>query len=126
MAKIDISSLINSRYQSFTTTERKVADYIIETMKEVIYMSITDLAEACHVGESSIFRFCKTLDLRGYQEFKIALAHSTSLKDEMPQLSNKVTMDDSIDELSQKILTSNVNALTETHNLINEIGRAHV
>src|SRR5690625_3969871 len=85
MPKVDISSLINSRYPSFTTTEKKVADYIIENMKEVIYMSITDLAEACHVGESSIFRFCKTLDLRGYQEFKIALAHSTSLEDEMPR-----------------------------------------
>src|SRR5690625_6592660 len=89
-------------------------------MKEVIYTTLFLSAEACHVGESSIFRFCNTRDLPGYQEFKIALAHSTSLKDEMPQLSNKVTMDDSIDELSQKILTSNVNALTETHNLINE------
>lgn len=119
MTKIDILALIHSRYNSFTNTEKKVADYILENIKNVIYMSITDLAEACGVGESSVFRFCKTLKLRGYQEFKIALAHNTSLEDEMPQLSSKVAMDDTIDELSSKMLAATVNALTETHNLIN-------
>lgn len=119
MTKVDILSLIHSRYNSFTNTEKKVADYVLENMKNVIYMSITDLAEACNVGESSVFRFCKTLKLRGYQEFKIALAHNTSLENEMPQLSSKVTMQDTIDELSSKMLTATVNALTETHNLIN-------
>lgn len=118
MSKIDIFSLINSRYYSFTNTEKKVADYIIENIKNVIYMSITDLAEACNVGESSVFRFCKTLKLRGYQEFKIALAHNIS-EDEIPQLSSKITMQDTVDELSSKMLTANINALTETHNLIN-------
>lgn len=119
MTKIDILSLIQSRYHTFTNTEKKVADYIVENIKDVIYMSITDLADACNVGESSVFRFCKTLKLRGYQEFKIALAHNTSLEDEMPQLSSKITMQDTIEELSSKILTANVNALTETHNQIN-------
>lgn len=119
MTKVDILSLIHSRYNSFTNTEKKVADYVLENIKNVIYMSITDLAEACHVGESSVFRFCKTLKLRGYQEFKIALAHNTSLENEMPQLSSKVTMQDTIDELSSKMLTATVSALTETHNLIN-------
>src|SRR5690625_3945168 len=118
MTNLDIFSLIHSRYYSFTNTEKKVADYILEHKNEVVYMSITDLAETCHVGESSIFRFCKTLKLRGYQELKIALAHYTSVEDEMPQLSSKITMQDTIDELSSKMLTATINALTETDNLI--------
>jgi DNA-binding MurR/RpiR family transcriptional regulator len=118
MAKIDIFSHIRSRYNSFTNTEKKVADYILENMKAVIYMSITDLADACHVGESSVFRFCKTLDLKGYQEFKIALAHN--LDNESTVLSSEITMQDTIGELSSKILSTNVNALNETFNLINE------
>ena len=119
MPKIDILALIHSRYHSFTNTEKKVADYILENTKSVIYMSITDLADICDVGESSIFRFCKTLKLRGYQEFKIALANNNTLEYEMPELSSKITMQDTIDELSSKILATTVNALTETHNLIN-------
>ncbi|ATP40119.1 transcriptional regulator [Solibacillus sp. R5-41] len=121
MANQDIFSLIHSRYNSFTNTEKKVADYILENMKDVIYMSITDLADACNVGESSVFRFCKTMDLKGYQEFKIVLAHSISLDDETPQLSSIITMQDTIGELASKALSSNVNALTETYNLMSEI-----
>lgn len=120
MANQDISSLIHSRYNTFTNTEKKVADYILQHMKEVIYMSITDLADACQVGESSVFRFCKTMDLKGYQEFKIVLAHTVSLDDETPQLSSVITMQDSVKDLSSKVLSSNVQALTETYNLLNE------
>lgn len=119
MTKVDILSLIHLRYNSFTNTEKKVADYILENIKNVIYMSITDLADACNVGESSVFRFCKTLKLRGYQEFKIALAHSTSSEDEMPQFTSKVTMQDTIGELSSKMYAATVNALAETQNLVN-------
>ncbi|MGX6444877.1 MurR/RpiR family transcriptional regulator [Neobacillus sp. K501] len=120
MTNIDIFSLINSRYNSFTNTEKKVADYILKNTKDVIYMSITDLADSCNVGESSVFRFCKTMNLKGYQEFKIALAHSISHEEETPQLSGEITMQDTIGELSAKILSTNVSALTETFNLINE------
>jgi len=120
MASQDIFSLIHSRYNSFTNTEKKVADYILENIKDVIYMSITDLADARNVGESSVFRFCKTMDLKGYQEFKIVLAHSISLDDETPQLSSIITMQDTIGELASKALSSNVSALTETYNLMTE------
>ena len=126
MTKIDILALINSRYNNFTNTEKKVASYVLENTKDVIYMSITDLAEVCGVGESSVFRFCKTLKLRGYQEFKIALAHNAAIGNEMPQISSKVTMEDTIEELSAKMLSANVSALTETHNLIdyNDVAKA--
>lgn len=120
MSNMDIFASIKSRYNVFTNTERKVADYINENGKEVIYMSITDLAEACNVGEASVFRFCKTLDLKGYQEFKIVLAHSISLEDEMPQISNEITLNDSFQQLSSKILASNIQALSETYNLLLE------
>lgn len=115
----DIFALINSRYNAFTNTERKVADFIKENGRDVLYMSITDLADACNAGESSIFRFCKTLDLKGYQEFKIVLAHSISIEDETPpQISSEITLNDSIEDLSSKILASNIEAITETYNLL--------
>jgi len=124
MGNQDIFSLIHSRYNSFTNTEKKVADYILENIKDVIYMSITDLADACGVGESSVFRFCKTMDLKGYQEFKIVLAHSISQDNETPQL-GAITMQDTIAELSSKVLSSNVHALTETFNLLSANDIAH-
>lgn len=105
-------------YNSFTNTERKVADYILEHTRSVIYMSITDLADACDVGESSIFRFCKSLTFKGYQEFKIALAHSITAENEIPQLTEQIGMDDTIEQVASKVLTTNVNAINETYDLL--------
>lgn len=118
MTNRDVFSLIHSRYQTFTNTEKKVADYVLENIKEVIYMSITDLADECNVGESSVFRFCKSMNLKGYQEFKIVLAHSISLDDEVTQHSGVITMQDTVEELSSKIVASNIQALNETYSLI--------
>lgn len=118
MSSVDIFATINSRYNAFTKAERKVAEYVQENGKEILYMSITDLADACEVGEASVFRFCKTLKLKGYQEFKIMLAHSMSVGDETPQISNELTLHDSLSDLATKILQSNIQALNETHHLL--------
>lgn len=118
MRAINIFTTIHSKYNNLTNTEIKVADYILDNAKSVVYMSITDLADACGVGESSIFRFCKSLSYKGYQDFKIALAHSIAVENEIPQLTDKVLMNDTIDQVASKVLSSNISALNETFNLI--------
>ncbi|MUG45796.1 MurR/RpiR family transcriptional regulator [Paenibacillus woosongensis] len=119
MRPLSIFTSIHSKYNNLTNTEKKVADYVLENAASVVYMSITDLADACNVGESSIFRFCKSLSYKGYQEFKIALAHSITVDNEIPQLTDQVLMDDSIDQVASKVLSSNISALNETFNLLN-------
>lgn len=118
MRTINIFTTIHSKYNNLTNTERKVADYILENSEGVVYMSITDLADHCGVGESSVFRFCRSLSYRGYQDFKIALAHSITAENEIPQLTDKVLMNDTMDQVSSKVLSSNISALNETYNLI--------
>ena len=44
-------------------------------------MSITDLADACHVGDTSVYRFCRTLKLDGYQDFKMKLSFKSQPTD---------------------------------------------
>lgn len=126
MSTPHIFSQIKSRYNSFTQAEKKVADYILEHKQNVMYMSITDLAIASGVGESSVFRFCKSLNLKGYQELKIALAHSITNEQEPINLYHEFSLSDSIEDLSAKILATNIQALNETHQLIqkDELARA--
>ncbi|OAB30182.1 transcriptional regulator [Paenibacillus macquariensis subsp. defensor] len=118
MRTISIFSSINSKYNNLTNTEKKVADYVLENTKSVVYMSITDLADECGVGESSIFRFCKSLSYKGYQEFKIALAHSIAVENEIPQLTDQILMNDTIAQVASKVLSTNISALNETNNLL--------
>lgn len=119
---------IQASYPLFTKAERKVADYIIGNTQKVLFMSITDLASACRVGDTSVFRFCKTMKLQGYQEFKMKLslgmneeAGTTMSMGKMP-----INLEDSLEDITHKVLQNSVNAISETHSLLNpeEIARA--
>ncbi len=119
--KGDFLTRIRAEYNQFTKAEKKVADYILQNYREVLFMSITDLAEACEVGDTSVFRFCKTLELKGYQEFKMQL--SLSLHDETTgqgRLEGDISLKDSFAEVSRKVLNTNMSALEETYSLLNE------
>ncbi|WP_159887030.1 MurR/RpiR family transcriptional regulator [Paenibacillus puerhi] len=118
MRAVNIFTTIHSKYNNLTNTEVKVADYVLNNARDVVYMSITDLADACGVGESSIFRFCKSLSYKGYQDFKIALAHSITVENEIPQLTDKILMNDTLNQVASKVLASNISALNETFNLV--------
>lgn len=124
---IDIFTQIKSHFNVFTKAEKKVATFILENPKKVLYMSITDLAEVCRVGDTSVFRFCKTLKLKGYQDFKVALAQSLpSDEDGVGQLSEKIIESDTLEDVARKVLLTNIGALEETYQLINkdDISRA--
>lgn len=118
----DFITRIRSSYNQLTKAEKKVADYVLSNPKDVLFMSITDLAEACEVGDTSVFRFCKTMELKGYQEFKMMLSLGISEgQEELDQFTgNNISLDDSFGELAKKVLNTNINALTETYSLIRE------
>lgn len=52
---------IQASYNQFTNAEKKVADYVVNNQEKVMFMSITDLADACHVGDTSVYRFCRNV-----------------------------------------------------------------
>lgn len=114
----DFITKIRATYNQFTKAEKKVADFILTNPKEVLFMSITDLAEACNVGDTSVFRFCKTMELKGYQEFKMMLSLGLSEEEEMgSRITMNINRTDTLSQLAQKVYNTNVSALTETYSL---------
>ncbi|MCB7317487.1 MurR/RpiR family transcriptional regulator [Lacrimispora sp. 210928-DFI.3.58] len=112
---------IRGEYNQFTKAEKKVADYILASPKEVLFKSITELAEICGVGDTSVFRFCKTMNCKGYQEFKMMLSLSMHEgKQGFGQMEGNIGLEDDFGLVAQKVLNSNINALKETHSLLKE------
>jgi DNA-binding MurR/RpiR family transcriptional regulator len=70
----NVVAYIRSIYPLLTKAEKKVADIVLNEVKQVIYDSLTDLAEKAGVGETSVLRFCRHIGYKGFQEFKLALA----------------------------------------------------
>ncbi len=112
----DLFSLINKKLPSFTKAERKVATLVLSNPYDIMNLSITELAKQFGVSDTSIFRFCKKLNLEGYQDFKMSLVLSLSGSDtaEYATLSDQINVDDSTDEVCQKLLATNIDALKQT------------
>ena len=114
----DIYSTIETLYNTFTKSEKKIADYTLKNRDKVMYMSITELSDELSVGEASIFRFCKTLGLSGYQDFKIAIANSTSEDKTSQKIYSDIHKEDSMEEIAAKVRNANLSAIEDTFSLI--------
>lgn len=116
----DLFAKIQASDKVFTKAERKVANFVLEFPREAMYMSITDLAERCGVGDTSVFRFCKTLKLSGYQDFRMTLAQSLSNNEGANgmTLSDEINISDSTDEVCRKLLNTDIAALNQTFDMI--------
>ena len=75
---------------SLTPAERRVAEFVLASPKEVTKMSLQKLAKRCECGEATVVRLCRTIGLSGYTQFKRQLAAqllNPQAKDEVVQLS---------------------------------------
>jgi len=114
-----IFARIEGNYAKFTKSEKIVADYIFEYPQKVLYTSITDLAEMCGVGDTTVFRFCKALKLNGYQEFKMLLAQDIpNKKGTNNALVGVIDLEDDVKTICSKALATNISALNDTFNVL--------
>ncbi len=108
---------IRSEYKSLPPSEVKVADYVLENPEEIIYLSVSELATAVNVSDSTIIRFCKDVGFKGYQEFKLFIAQDLVVTIE--NINEDISSDDDLKTLSQKITYSNKQAIDETMSVLN-------
>lgn len=101
---------IQAAYNQFTKAEKKVADYVIAHQQQVIYMSITDLADACNVGDTSVYRFCRTMNLQGYQEFKMKMSLSQRQVEEEKE--------EEAQNMAESVMNLNIRAIRESYALL--------
>ncbi len=76
---IKLSILLEQNKNTYTKSDKKLYAYTKDHLDEVMYHSLTELAEICHVGEATVLRFCRKLGFNGYQDFKLAAAQELSL-----------------------------------------------
>ncbi len=115
----DLLSSIKVLLSTMTKKERTIAEYILHHAEKVQYMSISILADACGVGETSIFRLCKRLGRKGYQDFKMALAHTVSQAAGLISLPDCIVgLEDDLPAMTQKVLNNSFSILQETFHFL--------
>lgn len=132
MTSVVISKII-SLQSSFTVSENEISQFVINNTDFVITNTITNLAKAIGTSEASINRFCKKVGYKGFNNFKIALAQSTS--NNTREIQNYLNKDTNIIEsvsLDYRQLINNTSAmlneeaLIKSANLIKEANNIHI
>jgi len=91
---------------------KQVAFKKLKNSQEIIHSSITELAEECKSGEATIFRLCKKLGYKGYQELKIKIA--SEVVKPIEDIHEEIKEEDDAFIIMQKVFNSNILSLNET------------
>lgn len=114
---------IQQQYTTLSKSEKRIANYVLSNRSAVQYMTITTLAEECHVADATITRFCKKLGCSGYNNFKLSLAKNLSyassdtLTIDVPK---EITAHDSIPSMCEKLYYLETEALHQTYQSLDE------
>ncbi len=108
-------------YDSFTRSERKIVDYVLEHQKETQYISITDLSAECEVAVSTVSLFCRKLKLAGFNDFKLELARAAlPAGTNTSQLAGEILPEDSLGTVMGKVLHNVQDELNNAYHMLSD------
>lgn len=111
-------SSLSSKRDSLTASERLVAEHVLAHPEAIIRMSIATLAETVGVSQPTVLRFVRSIGLSSYPELKLQTGQSLALG--TPYVHSDITYADSLQNISDKIIDSNILALTELRRSISQ------
>jgi len=106
--------LVQRNLDTFSKSERKVAEVILASPQTAIHSSIATLAKMAKVSEPTVNRFCRRLETKGFPDFKLQLAQS--LANGTPYVNRNVNEDDGPSAYTTKIFESAMSCLNVAKN----------
>lgn len=104
---------IKANYNTFSDIEKKIAAYIMDNPKKLINSTISQVAESLDVSDATVFRFCKKINFKGFQDLKITLA--TEFTDGISSYANEnLDMNDTQKTIIEKVFKANMAAINDT------------
>lgn len=111
---------------------RRIGQYIVEHPEQCKTMTIKELAAACEVAESTVTRFVRAINLRSYQDLKIAIAEALSANEVSDGATPEryvyegIVRTDSSQTIIEKVVHRNIQTLNDTKQRLNitELDRA--
>ncbi len=117
-------SQVKAMREQLRPSERKLADYVVEAPREVLDLSMTELAQRAGVSQPTIARFCHALGFSGFREFKIRLAQAVAA-DLPPAVYRDVRPDEPVPGVAAKVLDRTIGALMQVRNNLSADALAH-
>jgi DNA-binding MurR/RpiR family transcriptional regulator len=111
-------SKIKALLPSLSTSEEKLAQYILSTPSGLRDLSSQKLAVTVGVSQSSVVKFAQKLKYSGYPALKLAVLDDlNNLETDHQKLHGSIAVDDDYELMSSKLLQSKIAVLNQTKNL---------
>ena len=105
--------------QRFSSTERGVAERILQEPQLVVDLSVHELAQKTFSSPSTIVRMCSHTGYSGYKEFRRAVTFELARREQTRQREQKeLQRSDSLEQIIDKITYANILSLEETRDLM--------
>jgi DNA-binding MurR/RpiR family transcriptional regulator len=109
---------LQGAYSGLRAAEQRVADFILAHPDELIYLTVTELAERTNTSESTVVRLCQKIGYKGYQEFKIVLARD--LVEPPTEIHAAIEPGDDVATVKNKVFQANAQALRDTLEVLDD------
>ena len=107
-----VIGVICSSYDSFFDSEKKIANCIMERKREVVDMTVAELAQASGASDASVSRFCRRCGFKGFHQLKMTLARELS-EESQASVGNDISRRD-IGQSLQNILANKTEEIRQT------------
>ncbi len=105
--------------ESYTSTEKLIAKYILEHGNEILNYSAQTLGEKTNTSAAAIIRFSKKIGFKGFSDLKMNLAQSHSNEQHDLEVDIIFNENDDMTSLVDKGCRLNMNTVLKTYQLIN-------
>jgi RpiR family transcriptional regulator, carbohydrate utilization regulator len=96
---------------SLPPSDRRVAELVAEWGEEVLGRSITEVAQAADVSESTVIRASKRIGFGGFQGLKLAIARDR--RPQMELVADEIAPADTLDTVVAKLFAASASVLSE-------------
>ncbi|MCF0246040.1 MAG: MurR/RpiR family transcriptional regulator [Ileibacterium sp.] len=115
----NIQLKIRSLFSDLSSTDQKIAGYLLDHHSTISNSTINELSAAIGVADSTLFQFARKLGYKGFKDFKLAFLPQPDPVREIP-VYQEIEDGDSFLRIAEKVFASNQAALTETKQLLRE------
>jgi RpiR family carbohydrate utilization transcriptional regulator len=102
---------IRASQHDLSKSEKKVANAVLDAPQQCVKSTMHELAQASGVSEPTIVRFCRSLRLSGYREFRLRLAQD--LASQVHYQHSQIEASDNATQLVDKVINSAISSLSK-------------
>lgn len=110
-AGADLLERLAARRGELSPSEARVAEIVLDDAEAVPRMNLAALADCAGVSEPTVLRFCRSLGVDGYADFKLELARALAAGG-AAYVHREISFADGVRTICAKVFQSSINALS--------------